>query len=48
MSRAELRPAPAEVLGSSTDAVLRELLDLDDTEIQALHRDGVLGQGRIV
>jgi crotonobetainyl-CoA:carnitine CoA-transferase CaiB-like acyl-CoA transferase len=43
MSRSELRPAPAEVLGSSTDAVLRELLELTDAELEALHRDGVLG-----
>jgi formyl-CoA transferase len=47
MSRAELRPSPAEVLGSSTDAVLRELLDLDDTEIQKLHRDGVVGNDAV-
>ena len=43
MSRAELRPAPTEVLGTSTDAVLRELLELDDDELEQLHRDGVVG-----
>jgi len=45
MSRSELRPAPAEVLGSSTNAVLRELLGLDDAEIEVLRRQGVLGKG---
>ncbi|MBW2424986.1 MAG: CoA transferase [Deltaproteobacteria bacterium] len=44
MSRSELRPAPAEVLGSSTDAVLRELLGLSDAELDTLHRDGVVGR----
>jgi crotonobetainyl-CoA:carnitine CoA-transferase CaiB-like acyl-CoA transferase len=43
MSRSELRPSPAEVLGSSTDAVLRELLGLSDAELEKLHRDGVVG-----
>jgi len=43
MSRSELRPAAAEVLGSSTDAVLRELLELRDEEIEKLRRDGVVG-----
>jgi len=31
------------VLGADTDAVLRELLDLDVTQIAALRRDGVIG-----
>ncbi len=43
MSRSELRPAPAEALGSSTDAVLRELLDLDDAELQKLRAEGIIG-----
>ena len=41
------RPSPAEVLGSSTDAVLRELLDLDGTELQKLRRDGVVGNDAV-
>lgn len=43
MSRADLTPTPAEVLGDSTDAVLREVLDLDDSEITRLRTDGVVG-----
>jgi len=34
---------PAELLGTSTDAVLRELADCDDAELAQLRADGVIG-----
>jgi crotonobetainyl-CoA:carnitine CoA-transferase CaiB-like acyl-CoA transferase len=43
LSRAELTQTPAEVLGSSTESVLRELLDADDAEIERLRTQGALG-----
>jgi len=43
LSRAELKPAPAELLGSSTEAILRELLEADDEEIARLRAAGALG-----
>jgi crotonobetainyl-CoA:carnitine CoA-transferase CaiB-like acyl-CoA transferase len=42
-SRADAEQPPAEPLGASTDAVLRELLGLDDAEIARLRAAGVLG-----
>ncbi|MCH2170202.1 CoA transferase [Myxococcota bacterium] len=44
MSRADLNPAPAEHLGQSTDAVLREILDLSDEEIADLRARGIAGR----
>lgn len=43
LSRADTRLAPAEPLGASTNAVLRELLGLGDDELARLRADGVLG-----
>ena len=43
LSRAERGTPPAEPLGASTDAVLRELLGLGDAEIRALRGAGALG-----
>ncbi|NQZ96634.1 MAG: CoA transferase [Myxococcales bacterium] len=43
MSRADLRPAPAETLGQSTDAILRDVLDLGDEEIDRLRKLGAVG-----
>jgi crotonobetainyl-CoA:carnitine CoA-transferase CaiB-like acyl-CoA transferase len=34
---------PAELLGTSTDAVLRELARCDDDELARLRSDGVIG-----
>ena len=45
LSRAELSSTPTEVLGHSTESVLRELLDADDDEIERLRRAGALGEG---
>jgi formyl-CoA transferase len=42
-SRATSETGPAEPLGASTDAVLRELLDLDDAAMQQLRERGALG-----
>jgi formyl-CoA transferase len=42
-SRAEGATAPAEPLGASSEAVLRELCDLDDAEIAKLRASGALG-----
>jgi crotonobetainyl-CoA:carnitine CoA-transferase CaiB-like acyl-CoA transferase len=42
-SRASSDTGPAEPLGASTDAVLRELLDLDDAAMQQLRERGALG-----
>jgi crotonobetainyl-CoA:carnitine CoA-transferase CaiB-like acyl-CoA transferase len=41
LSRAERQMTPAEPLGASTDAVLRELLALDDAELARLRAAGV-------
>ncbi len=46
MSRADLRTSPAEVLGDSTDAILRELLHLDPAEIERLRAAAVIGSAR--
>ncbi len=43
MSRAELNPAPAEPLGGSTDAVLREVLGLPEDELRRLREASVIG-----
>jgi formyl-CoA transferase len=43
LSRGDTTTAPAEPLGASTDAVLRELLGLDDAELARLRADGVFG-----
>jgi formyl-CoA transferase len=43
LSRADRAMAPAEPLGASTEAVLRELLGIDDGEIQALRTAGAFG-----
>jgi crotonobetainyl-CoA:carnitine CoA-transferase CaiB-like acyl-CoA transferase len=43
LSRADRDLAPAEPLGASTEAVLRELLGMDDGEIQALRTAGAFG-----
>ncbi len=40
---ADLSSSPAEPLGASTDAVLREVCELSDDEIRALRADGVIG-----
>lgn len=45
MSRADLNPAPAEMLGQSTDAVLRDVLGLGDDELRRLHGLGAIGTG---
>ena len=45
MSRADLNPGPAELLGQSTDAVLREVLSLGDDELLRLHELGAIGGG---
>ena len=42
-SRAESAIAPAEPLGASSEAVLRELLGIEDAEIAKLRAAGVLG-----
>jgi crotonobetainyl-CoA:carnitine CoA-transferase CaiB-like acyl-CoA transferase len=42
-SRAATGTTPAEPLGASTDAVLREVLGLDAASISALRADGALG-----
>jgi crotonobetainyl-CoA:carnitine CoA-transferase CaiB-like acyl-CoA transferase len=42
-SRAETGTTPAEPLGASTDAVLRDLLAMDDAAIAALRATGALG-----
>jgi crotonobetainyl-CoA:carnitine CoA-transferase CaiB-like acyl-CoA transferase len=42
LSRADMGSAPAEPLGASTDAVLHELLGLDDAELTRLHDAGVI------
>ena len=42
-SRSRTGAAPAEPLGASTDAVLREVLALDDAAIAALRESGALG-----
>jgi len=41
LSRAERQSPPAEPLGASTDAVLRELLFLDDAELSRLRASGI-------
>jgi crotonobetainyl-CoA:carnitine CoA-transferase CaiB-like acyl-CoA transferase len=41
LSRAERQMTPAEPLGASTDAVLREVLSLDDAELARLRAAGV-------
>jgi formyl-CoA transferase len=46
MTRADLRTSPAEVLGESTEAILREVLHLDDVEIGRLRAGGVIGAAR--
>jgi crotonobetainyl-CoA:carnitine CoA-transferase CaiB-like acyl-CoA transferase len=46
-SRADADQSPAEPLGASTDAVLRELLGLDDAEIARLRQAGAFGAGAI-
>ncbi len=43
-SRASAATAPAEPLGASTEAVLRELLGADDAELARLRAAGALGQ----
>lgn len=43
MSRADLNPAPAELLGQSTDAVLRDVLALGDDELHRLREIGAIG-----
>jgi crotonobetainyl-CoA:carnitine CoA-transferase CaiB-like acyl-CoA transferase len=43
LSRASTETAPAEPLGASTDAVLRDLLGLDDGTVEGLRAKGVLG-----
>jgi crotonobetainyl-CoA:carnitine CoA-transferase CaiB-like acyl-CoA transferase len=42
LSRHERQLPPAEPLGTSTDAVLRECLGLDDAELARLHAGGVI------
>jgi hypothetical protein len=42
MSAADLSTTPAEPLGASTAAVLRDTLGLDDLTIARLHADGVV------
>ncbi len=42
LSRGDMRTDPAEPLGASTDAVLRDLLELDDDELRRLHAAGVI------
>jgi CoA:oxalate CoA-transferase len=42
-SRADTSTTPAEPLGASTEAVLREVAGLDDSAIAALRQAGVLG-----
>ncbi len=43
LSRADTATAPAEPLGASTDAVLRDLLGLSEPEIAALRAGGAFG-----
>jgi crotonobetainyl-CoA:carnitine CoA-transferase CaiB-like acyl-CoA transferase len=43
LSRADTSTPPADPLGASTDAVLREVLGIDDAELAALRADGALG-----
>jgi formyl-CoA transferase len=43
LSRAELTQTPTEPLGSSTEAILHDLLDADDEEITRLRGLGALG-----
>ena len=43
LSRADTSTAPADPLGASTEAVLREVLGLDEAELAALRSDGALG-----
>ena len=43
LSRADAQSAPAEPLGASTDAVLRELLGVGDAELARLRKSGTLG-----
>jgi crotonobetainyl-CoA:carnitine CoA-transferase CaiB-like acyl-CoA transferase len=43
LSRADTGTAPAEPLGASTEAVLRELLGADDAELARLRASGALG-----
>jgi formyl-CoA transferase len=43
LSRADTRTAPAEPLGASTEAVLREVLGLGEAELTALRASGALG-----
>jgi formyl-CoA transferase len=43
LSGADTRTAPAEPLGASTEAVLREVLGLGDRELTALREQGALG-----
>jgi crotonobetainyl-CoA:carnitine CoA-transferase CaiB-like acyl-CoA transferase len=42
-SRADAETAPAEPLGASAEAVLRELLGADDAELARLRAAGALG-----
>lgn len=44
LSRNETRLSPAEPLGSSTEAVLREVLGCDDARIEALRERGAFGE----
>ncbi len=44
MSRADLNPFPAELLGQSTDSVLRDVLALGDDELRRLHALGAIGK----
>ena len=44
LSRNDTRLSPAEPLGSSTEAVLREVLDCDDARIEALRAEGAFGK----
>jgi crotonobetainyl-CoA:carnitine CoA-transferase CaiB-like acyl-CoA transferase len=41
LSRADRTMSPAEPLGASTDAVLRELLEIDDAELARLRSAGI-------
>jgi len=44
LSRNETRLSPAEPLGSSTEAVLREVLGCDDARIETLRAEGAFGK----